>query len=456
MLDLIHGPLSQIRICMCRRVLLATLVVALAVIGTGCDAFDVHTSSSTTGTLKRVVFAHRHGARTPLINVNGSCDALGCGTLTIAGKRMLHSLGSAFRSRYNSVLPAQYNTAHYSTVSDESDRVIQSADAFLYGLFGSNAVYPVIDSTAKALIDPTESPGPSLHSDITTPEAFLTLMPIIERDIINTSTIQAIGRELGMWGIECSLLPPACLAETIDFISYAISEGQLGEFPLAQQFLPQLNEARLLLFRWIYGVFDESIVNTTYHRDAGWAGLALAEAMVSAANSKSVILSEFSGHDTTLMPLYASLGNLTFTYPEFGTAFVLEVYESGSSLNVVPFVATIGQVPALQTTVTFTPYQLNCLSSANGVYPSDPVNGCPLADFEAYIATRKGTMASAVSPSTCYGWPKDLTTLACDPIKNAGSVSAHSACGKYRAACPFVACGSGRYMTPSLGCNLAA
>lgn len=437
--------------------LLATLLVSSCIGDASSLRASTPTTTTTLGPLQRVVFAHRHGARTPILNVNGSCDVLGCGTLTPAGKRMLRSLGMSFRSHYGALLPAQYDTKHFVSVSDTSNRVIQSADAFLYGLFNSSEVYPVIDTTAADVINPSSQPGRSLHSITTYPAVLLTIMPIIESQIINKSVIEAIGREMGMWDVECSLLPPACLAEAIDFVAYAISEGEINRFPTAKKFLPQLAQARLMLFKWIFGAYDENIANNTYNRDAGWEGVNLAQAMLGTA-AKGALLTEFSGHDTTLMPLFASLGNLTYAYPDFGTAFILEVYGSADGsgdLNVVAKIASIGQEPALQNTVTFTSYQLTCMSSSGTQYPSDPVVGCPLADLNAFVATRTGVDASTVSPSNCYAWPSDSQFIQCDPVKNSGSVKADSPCGKYRSACPFVACGAGRYMTPTLGCNSA-
>jgi hypothetical protein len=416
--------------------------------------------------LKRVVFAHRHGARTPSVNVNGSCDGVGCGVLTLQGALMLESLGKSFRERYGAILPNYLDTNRISVVSDDSDRVIQSAAAFAKGLFAYNASYtplPATHTDSGSVIDPWSQGGFSLHM---IPLAVHALANITAEVLtfVSVEQLNAAGAEMGIPGIECDLLPAACVAEEVDFLASMIAEGRIGEFPIGAQIYPALAAARLLFFKAIEGQWDTQVLNNTYFEEAGWPAASLFTSMLNSAKSDGTVLAEFSGHDITLMPLYAAMGNLSFVYPSFATAVVFEVYHdeslvskasmfgtgkkdvNTSALFVKALVAHCDQLPGVHT-YNYTSYALTCMNAAYQTYVTE--DGCPFDDLARFASTRFGSKGLFVADS-CYGWPHDLEVNGCLP-QNASIPNLP--CARYRAACPFVACGPGRYMSADLNCN---
>ena len=208
------------------------------------------------------------------------------------------------------------------------------------------------------------------------------------------------------------------------------------------------------MFReYVYGGYDAAL-NTTFHADAGWPGAPLLSAMLDAAKNGPE-LTEFSAHDTTIMPLYSAMGNHSWAYPDFATAVIFEVYEGSSSaatkdssdnLFVKVRVGTCDQYPGTHA-YTITDYVASCMNAAGELYRT--AAGCPLADLERFAATRTGTFASKM-PMGCYAWPHDLVVNNCTGM---GPVDPSSHCGAFRQQCPFTACGAGKYMTADLACH---
>jgi hypothetical protein len=131
------------------------LLLLAAVLGAGAAAAGG-------ATLRRVVVVHRHGARTPRTDVNGSCAAVRCGGLTANGAAMLEALGRAVRARYGAVLPAEYTPAAAEALSDACPRVVRSAGAFLRGVFGAAAL-PVVTTHHGPTVNPWSVPTFALH-----------------------------------------------------------------------------------------------------------------------------------------------------------------------------------------------------------------------------------------------------------------------------------------------------
>lgn len=423
-------------------------------------------------TLRRVVFAHRHGARTPIKNINGTCDAFGCGTLTVQGQGMLESLGNYFLGRYAPPLlgvnratgKANFDLRSFKATSDDQPRCIQSAGAFWRGLFGSNsgntslgaAHLQVLTTDSGLLIDPYTQPAYALHFDGMTADIILNLTSIIEQTVIDVKTIVEVGKELGLNALECEIAPVACVAMEFDFLAAMNAAGRLNEFPVGAAHLAQLDAAALLFYKYSYGVWDEYVKSNDFYATVGWPASTLFQAMLADAADDGVKIAEFSGHDTTLMPLYAAMGNLSFIYPDFAAALVFEVYavNSGASASVHSkddlFVrALLGvptQTPGTGWPYTFEAFALTCLNSTSKV-PYVTSDGCPLADLQLYAASRLPPQG------TCAAWPHDLKATLCTPTDNSIlSTDPKTLCGKYRAACPLQACGDSAHLLPSLAC----
>jgi hypothetical protein len=176
-------------------------------------------------------------------------------------------------------------------------------------------------------------------------------------------------------------------------------------------------------------------------------------------------LAEFSGHDTTLMPLYAAMGNLTFNYPGFATAVAFEVYDTAAAttstgVNDNLFVKVVVAVldsalPPVDPSVypiAFTPYAMTCLSANGSQYVTE--QGCPLVDLQRFAATQVGAASGSplIGVDPCYVWPRDLQFNHCEPSDKA---IPGLGCATYRSQCVFSACGAGMYMDASFNCHNA-
>jgi hypothetical protein len=186
----------------------AAIVAMMSVAASSTLHHAFHRDGGVDLALRRVVFAHRHGARTPIINMNGSCDAIGCGELTIQGANMLHSMGAQFRARYGEILPDYNDPRSIVVQSDTVTRVIQSASAFLDGLFAYNASYTPLPATVNdgtsSLIDPWSQPGFGLHQVPYALGAYKNLTDAMVA-IVPVSAIAAIGAEMDLPELACDI-----------------------------------------------------------------------------------------------------------------------------------------------------------------------------------------------------------------------------------------------------------
>jgi hypothetical protein len=408
-------------------------------------------------TVESIIVVHRHGARTPIYNVSGLCGNQKCGQLLPQGADMLHSLGEHLRSVYGSLLPSWYDPRQYQSWADSVDRTIQSSSALIRGLFAYNASLRVF-------------PAPQTEPLDSSPVAWTGFRFAFEEVLLNgpvwsafqdqyvsdnetLSIMYAVGAEMGISQV-CEYTLYGCMAIVGDTLMVARVLGILDQFPIGKEHFPTFER---LFNEWAsfsnYGYFLE-YNHTSMFSEYGYpyAHLAANIANALAAETVDKPFIEWSGHDSTLMPLYVALGETEFSYPCFGEVLVFERFipTGGDS---TPFArARLGR--AMQYSATsehpynFTWFPLTCMN-ASGVTYTVEGEGCSAADLQRYVATRQNP-----SPlGNCYMTEDLLATQNCTSGVSTGTPpSDGSLCALYRSACPFSACNSSLHLSPSLQC----
>lgn len=446
--------------------IIAAVVLAVCIVGNLCTA---------TLQLRQVVVVHRHGARTPVPSVNQSSlcpgGANGCGLLTTAGKQMLTNLGRYLRARYNATIQPYdyYNSDMVHSQSTDVDRTIQSADCLLRGLYEHldgtvQRVYPVvhtreIDRETELL--PWDGWPALVMWSAATSVPFFTMTSKVTLDIISAEDLKLIGDEIGL-SEECDPASPAyfpfqCAIDAEDFYSCAMTTGKTAALPITGKFYGLLVQCLESYNLYAMGKFDQLTNGGNFTRAVGTFGFPLAVDIIQRMKQSlpsgnpvptmSPVLSHYSGHDITLIPLYNTLGNTTLLNPLFGAAMIFEVWAkdgatSSNSFFVTAKIGQPGQTPDTNFSYTFSNFTMSCMTNKRVVYQSS--SGCPLGDFENYVLNRGPQSAMG----TCYTSEATRAILNCtfsDPP------TAPSYCNYYRSMC-IDACGQGGAMTPQYEC----
>lgn len=403
----------------------------------------------------QIAVVHRHGARSPLVsssNASHLCPWYGCGVLNAEGKDMLYHLGLALREKYDATLQpsAYYDPDLFHSSSTDMPRTLQSGAAMLRGLFRNlegtpEQVYPVLHTRPlnedERLLVWTGWPAVVLEYAGCMPQ-FVDLMTEVTAMIFFNSTLQAIGAEIGL-GEECSgpKDPFQCALDAQDFLTCMTAIGQDSAYPIAQQYRIQLDMVLELYNANSMWGYDNLYNKGNFQRQVGTLGYKLATHIISRAKAGTEVLQHYSGHDTTLMPLWMTLGNRSLINPVFGEAMVF-AFTKDEATNEISIAAEIGwpgQLPGNHS-YTFEPYWLQCMSSSGVLYNATQ---CPLADFELFISTRGPENPAGI----CYASAAMLEAESCQAWQPATT----SACKAYRSSCRG-ACGLGFAMTSNLSC----
>lgn len=438
-----------------------------------------------------VAVVHRHGARSTVVSVNqsGVCPS-GCGVLNLDGKDMLYHLGWFLKTEYDSLF-GQFTATGYDPVrffsrSTDVARTIQSGSAMIRGLFSAlegtpQRAYPVIHNRPvdedETLLVWDGNPSVVLWMDVVQNRLLALLNNITLQLFPNATILEAIGREIGLLD-ECTPSDPSkwspfnCALDCQDAVNCALSAGFAVErFPTGVAQFDQLTKVLEAFNAYTMWGIDDLDNGGAYQAATGTLGYALAQDIVLTAASAAVppsqgvpstLLNHYSGHDTTLMPLWMTLGNDSLTNPLFGAAMVFEFYfangSSSSAMNgneaawVRARIGAPGQLPDNHN-YTFDWYTLYCVHPTDGsTYRAEGDVGCPLKDWSAFIAQQ----GPKVADPSCYyesGWMPSVNCTPSDSV--AGGGNAVRVCAAFRAAC-LNACGDGYAMTPELGCVLSA
>lgn len=442
-----------------------------------------------------VAVVHRHGARSTMVSVNQTnvCPPVtvpggGCGTLSSEGKDMLFQLGVFLANTYgqdgglfNGPIHTSYDPVRFVSRSTDVGRTIQSGAAMIAGLFAAlegtpQRAYPVLHNRPTnqdvALLVWDGNPSVVLWMDIAQEQLLtflnehtLTLFP-------NASVLEVMGREVGLLD-ECTPSDPTkwvpfmCGLDLQDAVNCGLSSGFAHErYPTGVANFNQLTKVLEDYNAYTMWGFDDMKNGGRYQAATGTLGFALAQEIVETAAtsasgdpSSSVLLNHYSGHDTTLMPLWMTLGNDSLVNPLFGAAMVFEFYHSpSSSSSRVPWVrariGAPGQLPDNHT-YEFEWYSLYCVNATDGstYRPSDAAVGCPLADWNAFILQQGPPAAAGGGDASCYFDASKMASVNCTPTDKVGRRNGgdNTVCRNFRSSC-INACGTAHAMTAQLDC----
>ena len=435
----------------------------------------------------RIIVVHRHGARTPIVSVNTTaiCKPHGkCGSLTSNDKDMLYHLGRYLRENYNTTItPYSYYDPEGSIVSRSTDtpRTIQSATEMIKGLFAHLIKTDVNHETnpsplEDSLLDPVVSTVPLDRDDLLlvwTGLPSLVLMQAVWNNdffatmqnqtlkLLSLAKLRQLGAEVGP-SEECDLQAHPqtfnafnCALDLQDFWNCNRAEGFAASYPLLAKYGPGVLTQVLEEYNsWSEWIFDDNKYNGNFIRDAGTLGFQLATKIINDAKQPtegSPSVFHYSGHDTTLMPLWQTLGNLTLLNPGFGAAMIFEVYSGEANKTIIKAkIGEPGQLPD-DHTYRFDEYQMLCtrMESVGGAVTYTSAS-CPLEDFERFIQGRGPTSVLG----KCFANASMLAAVQCTPEERGPlKKKLTQACKVFRQACPITACGDENFITSSLECD---
>ena len=423
-------------------------VALLAICATLCFGFSV---SDNHVQVERIILVHRHGARTPIANISGACGKEPCGELSAAGESMLRSLGRHLRETY-AFLPNTYDLGAFANHADTIDRTIQSSAAMLHGLFEFNESYQfypaikTVKSSYTAMLPWNSYPIYLLHT-ATTADSLgdYALRTYLGKPGYPTSEeIIAVGNETK--NTYCSLGLNPCFSVSYDFLTVMITLGKFDEYPTAVSVWSKYQKLFNVIMRLQQYDYDAVVANTSFFEDAGYPGSYLAQEIAESALHSGPALHEWSGHDTTLMPLFVALGNTTFVYPDFATTLIFEIFSKNGTKQLRAKLGSPEQTPG-DHPYTFGDFALQCLDQGNRQYTVTS-EGCPVNDFRRYIESRSNPAPLGV----CGVLESDKEYNLC-PGSNTTAAPPDTTCYIFRNTCPYSACGTSRYMTKNLGCS---
>lgn len=434
---------------------------------------------------KNVIFsqvAHRHGARTPLVSVNLTriCGPDNfCGQLNHDGEVMLRQVGTWARNRYMLSLDPTvsyladfatrpYSSEYFNSRSTDLPRTLQSADAFLRGLFPNlTSFFPVVHTVSfwsdeLLLVDAL----PAFHlPDVIDSQTNLNVLTPFVLEKIDNETLSQVGMELHLDSV-CSgptYNIAGCALEVQDvmasYASQTIDNGtsRLSLYPLSNGLLPMFQYFR---WKWNTPLFSYNASRPT-DRQRGSLGQNLANEIVASMidkifgnQSKPFVFKEWSAHDSTVMPLCATLGQNGMMLPLFGQSYFIELLNDTAS-SVPPTDLSRYSVRILygapdqgpgDHAFEADPFPLSCTNSSGVTYST--MEDCPLEDFRRYILGSKAKSDAGY----CYLDDRILESINCE-ASNSTAKDPNSLCVFYRSRCQDYACGENYMNTTDWSCR---
>ena len=178
--------------------------------------------------------------------------------------------------------------------------------------------------------------------------------------------------------------------------------------------------------------------NNHFHTTRGALGYNLASTILSQFTAQSQgfgvpFFKEYSTHDTTMTPLYTTVGNENYL-PNFGQTVIFELVEVDSVFYVQAYTGYPIQTPSNHSyDSNMQRMKLTCRHPNQTEYTD---MRCSLADWGRFIESRKGSFGN----SRCYVSPEDIHAIGCDRV---GEVPLHPLCIVYRRDCPSQGCPKG-------------
>ncbi|KPA81836.1 putative histidine secretory acid phosphatase [Leptomonas pyrrhocoris] len=406
--------------------------------------------------VRMVQVAHRHGARGSTA-VEHSVDICGteypCGELTGVGIEMLNSVGRFVRARYSNLslveeplIPStRYNSSVVYTRSTGLQRTIQSATAFLSGLFPDDYFYPVVYShnyTTDTFL--TTDPTPyvfgrrSLEMDLMD----AALNPIVD-SYLSREQIAAAAKDAYIEDI-CSDFTQRsnCAYRLYDVATSFEAAGRLSSRTNLVAAMPGLSAYMIGWYRYIYD-YNKSV---ELDRMQGSCAQNLAQTMLANIDahklSPSFKLYEFSTHDTMVSPLAMTFGdhnNVTMN-PPYATTIIVELLQDTESPNDW-YVRPVRGNPTRQANGSYmfvlNDMEVRCIDAAGNQYLAT-TGICPLDGFRRMVDYSR----PSVPNGQCTLTPHQRENMGC-PRTVADGKPVPYYCWLYRYVCPQTACPDG-------------
>ncbi|KPA81835.1 putative histidine secretory acid phosphatase [Leptomonas pyrrhocoris] len=406
--------------------------------------------------VRMVQVAHRHGARGPLV-VDNASDICGteypCGELTGVGIEMLNSVGRFVRARYSNLslveeplIPStRYNSSVVYTRSTGIQRTIQSATAFLSGLFPDDYFYPVVYShnlTTDTLLNTDTVPSVFGRRWLEMDKQNAALNPVVDA-YFTSDQIAAAAKDAYIEGL-CSdhAARSSCASNLYDIATSFEAAGRLPSKSNLLAAMPGLRAYTIAWYRYIYDYNKSVEIDNTQ----GAASQNLAQTMLANINahklSPSFKLYEFSTHDTMLAPLAVTLGDHTdlTMLPPYATTIIVELLQDTESPNDW-YVRPVRGSPTRQANGSYVFQLMNlevhCIDAAGNQYLAT-TGICPLDGFRRMVDYSR----PSVPNGQCTLAQNQYDNMGC-PRTVADGKPVPYYCWLYRYVCPQTACPDG-------------
>ncbi|KAG5464091.1 hypothetical protein LSCM1_00271 [Leishmania martiniquensis] len=447
----------------------AVLAAALIVCAVSCTyAQSTHGDGravEAADTLKvlQVHVLHRHGARSSLTRTNSSqiCTESPCGYLSWAGISMLLKVGGFLRSRYNtdrsvvssSMFPSpNYNLDVAYSRSTDVLRTLQSAEAFLRGFFPNvtslyAAIHTVHEST-DVLLNTNMQPWLRFFYSYNKPLRRAVCDPLTDELFPDWTEITKIGAQIYLEG-ECNDYETRsdCARKLFDIGAAKMAVGELSKYPLLKANLEKLKRITNVLFDFEYHYNSSDSLRF----NQGSRGQPFVQQMVKnmegvMEGSNKFKLMHYSAHDTTLAPVWGTLGDRTLNgmLPPFAQVLVAELLkDKAGAYHVRILRGHPGQSPDTKFDFGWdSTWQMQCMNALGIAYKAKE-NICPFADFKRFVQWSEPADARGL----CYLDQVSIDIADC-PSETVVSgtptnVLVPSMCQFYRSVCPQFACGVG-------------
>lgn len=420
-----------------------------------------------------IVFAqvvHRHGSRSPILPKDASADSFakicptGCGILNPEGVDMLVKVGEFFKARYQ-VHPNIFPTTEYSFVdtytrSTAVPRTVQSAVAFLKGVYPTSAVPPVVFNMPRIEDSDLLSdswPNFFFYFQSSINKFYKQLAPRRE-ELFTNAEMESMAAELHISEL-CSTPDDyvRCAVLFFDIAAAFEATGTLNTYPTVEANYPKIKQMAFDWFSLVYG-WDASVPSDVERGSPGQPAVQKVIAnMRDYINGKqSYKYIHYSAHDSTVSPMGTTLGyrgdDIILT--GFGVFLGFELLQEGQGAAAKYFVRCVkgqpGQTPA-DHSVTSSSLPLSGIDADGKTYTVDPASATDYVPFDDFVRYVDSTAPKAAN-GQCSVPADQIKAMGCD----AEGAPTSEICKMYRTQCTAEACPAGKMVDrDSLACVAA-
>lgn len=418
-------------------------------------AVTIFTSSTpveTNYTIRMLQVWHRHGARTVVLSTStAECSAANnCGQLTRNGMLQLNAVGEYIREHYGSESSAPiYNSSRYTpsqVIANAShfDRTIQSAQALLYTMYESrDNFYPVVNTIERDVDMPLNTDNvPAVigvyRLDV---KKMMTALTLYVLSVFKMPELQAIAAEANVSSLcESQRSVVGCTYSLYDLATSMEAEGTLSSLPLVYANMDRLRNVQTKFFRLIFEHNSSDPLRAQQGSMGQIAAQAMIKNMMDWMNTSEYPVRIFSTHDTNIVPLSVTMGDMSdiSICPNYGTALLVELLESQTDASLHVRVKR-GEPRAASDNITNFTFRLqeftqHCMSSNGKAYTAEI---CPIEHFIRFIHSTVGTSQEGL----CAITEEAKKALGCPAEPTPGTMPS-TRCLHYRRNCPEWSCGA--------------